>query len=388
MIQFDPNATHKCVVKTMAGFEELLYDELTDLGIQNITRMTRAVSFDGETADIYRVNYYSRFAIRVLVEIHTYKAFDDKRLHSKAMQFDWSSLMTIDDTFAIDSAVHSDFHTHSQFAALRVKDAIADFFMEKQGKRPSVDIKRPDFRINVHIEKQYVTLSLDSSGASLHKRGYRTSTFEAPLNEVLAAGMIKLSGWDGSSAFWDPMCGSGTLVCEAAMMAYNIAPQVNRDRFGFKKWSNFNQELWDKIREERPETRDKEVKIFASDLEARSVSIAKEHLDNLRLSHLVKVEQQDIFKSQSPAEKGTMIINPPYGVRLEKDQIEKFYDEMSGYIKHKLPGWDAWIFTSNRDALKRFGLRPSKKITLYNGALQCAFWKYEIFAGKRKEHKA
>lgn len=383
---FEPGIQYQCVVKTMAGFEDILVEELESLGVKKVERATRAAYFEGDLEDIYRVNYWSRFALRVLISFHSYKAFDDKRLHSKAMQFDWEKLLTVDKTFAINSAVSSEYHTHSHFASLRVKDAIADFFMEKYEKRPSVDLNEPDVRIHLHIEGQFVTLSIDSSGESLHKRGYRTAHFEAPLNEVLAAGMLKLSGWTPDLPFWDPMCGSGTLTTEGLLMAKGIAPQIKRERFGFMGWDSFDQELFDKIKGEQHGEPHK-GQFFASDLESQSVIATYEHLSNLGLEDEVDCEAKDLFDSQPPSETpGFAIINPPYGVRLEKDDVEKFYGEMGTHIKHNMKGWQVWIFTSNGDALKRFGLKPSKKIKLFNGALECRFHQYEIFAGRRAEH--
>ena len=383
---FEPGIQYQCVVKTMAGFENILADELRSLRVKKVENGTRAVYFEGDLEDIYRVNYWSRYALRVLISFHEYKAFDDKRLHSKAMQFEWEKLISVDKTFAINSAVSSDYHQHSHFASLRVKDAIADYFMEKYDERPSVDLDEPDVRIHLHIEKQFVTLSIDSSGESLHKRGYRSAHFEAPLNEVLAAGMIKLSGWTPDQPFWDPMCGSGTLITEGLMMAKGIAPQVKREKFGFMGWGSFDEELFEKIKNEQ---NGESVKgeFYASDLSPESIIATYEHLSNLNLQEDVDCEAKDLMDAQPPSEKaGIAIINPPYGVRLEKDDVAQFYGEMSSHIKHNLKGWDVWIFTSNTDALKRFGLKPSKKIRLFNGALECRFHQYEIFAGRRSEH--
>ena len=376
----------QCTVTTLAGFEEILLEELKELGIENPVRGTRSAAFTGSLADVYRINYRSRFAIRVLIIIHSYKAFDDKRLHSKAMQFDWSSIMGLNDTFAINAAVHSDYHHHSQFAALRIKDAIADFFNQKEGRRPSVDIKRPDIRVHLHIDGQHVTLSLDSSGDSLHKRGYRTERFEAPLSEVLAAGMIKLSGWTPDQPFWDPMCGSGTLICEAAMIALDIPSQIRRQRFGFMNWKNFDSKLWNEIKNEVSPKSELPALIKGSDMDRYSLPIVKKHLKNIGVDHLVQVEQLDYFKSELPAPDPMIIMNPPYGVRLPKEEIEEFYSRIASHMKHKLPGSTVWVFTSNMSSMKRFGLRPSKKLRLFNGSLECAYHKFEIFAGKRKDH--
>lgn len=382
---FEAGVKYECVAKTMSGFEQILKDELLDLGIEHVELATRAVHFEGDLEDIYRVNYWSRFCLRVLVSFHSYKAFDDKRLHSKAMQFEWEKLLSVDKTFAINSAVSSDYHTHSHFASLRVKDAIADYFMEKYDERPSVDLDEPDVRIHLHIERQFVTLAIDSSGESLHKRGYRTEHFDAPLNEVLAAGMIKLSGWTPDKTFWDPMCGSGTLVTEAGMMAKGIAPQIKREHFGFMNWSSFDSDLFEKVKAESP-VEPQKFNIYASDISPESVIATYQHLENLGLHEDIECNAQDMFEAEAPEGGGVMIVNPPYGVRLEKENVAEFYGEMSNYIKHNLPGWDAWVFTSNVEALKKFGLKPSKKLMLYNGALECRFYKYEIFAGRRAAH--
>jgi putative N6-adenine-specific DNA methylase len=378
--------TYSCVAKTMAGMEDILIEELESLGISEIEKVTRAVTFTTDMAGIYRVNYWSRFALRVLVDIHQYKAFDEKRLHSKAMQFPWETLLDPSKTFAIDSAVHSELHTHSHFASLRVKDAIADYFVDKVGTRPDVDLENPDVRIHVHIEDQEVQLAVDSSGESLHKRGYRSKHFEAPLNEVLAAGMIKLSGWTRDQVFWDPMCGSGTLICEAAMMANGIAPQVMRQRFGFMNWEGFDAKLWEEIKQEKHgHSEEKHAKIYGSDLNLLAVNVAAEHLKNLGLYQAVKLKREDFLLAPRHAPSGIIVINPPYGVRLEKMDVDKFYEDIANRLKHHLTGWQAWIFTSNAEAMKSFGLKHSKKLRLFNGGLECTFRQYEVFEGKRKE---
>jgi len=384
---FEEGEKMDCVVKTMAGFEDILVDELQELGIQDIHKTTRAVSFKATLGDLYTVNYWSRYALRVLVSFHSYKAFDDKRLYSKAKQFEWDKIIDLNQTFAINSAVNSEHHTHSHFASLRVKDAIADYFNEKYDQRPSVDLDHPDVRIHLHIDNQFVTLAIDSSGDSLHKRGYRTGNFEAPLNEVLAAGMVKLSGWDQQAPFRDPMCGSGTLGIEAAMLAQNIAPQIKRRSFGFMKWPGFNQELFDKVKNKfAPKVMT--AQIVCSDQDPVALRIAQAHINNLGLSDSITVKQENFLQSPPSTQGGVMVINPPYGVRLAHDDVAQFYSEMGTHIKHHLPGWKVWIFTANTQALKRFGLRPSKKLRLFNGALECAFYQYEIFEGKRKEYKA
>ena len=376
------------VAKTMAGLEGVLAEELTAMGAQNVEPLYRAVSFEGDKQLMYKANYCCRTALRILKPITSFVARNELALYNNIFKIQWHEIFNINETFAIDAVTSGNYFTHSQYAALKVKDAIADEFREHYGARPSVDVDNPDLRINVHIENEKVTVSFDSSGESLHKRGYRKNVDKAPMNEVLAAGLIKLTGWKCDSNFVDCMCGSGTLPIEAAMLAMGLPAGFFRKKWGFMTWHDFDAELWQRVmREAGAEMEEFDYEILASDHSAKAVEIAKANIENAHLQYDIKLSKQDMFDVVPPKGGGIMIINPPYGERLEEKDIINLYRGIGDALKKNFKGFEAWIISSNKDALKLIGLKPSKKIDVYNGPLECKFEKFDIFEGSYKDKK-
>jgi len=374
----------KMVAKTFAGLEKVLADELTALGAESISVERRAVSFWGDQETLYKANFLLRTALRVLKPVAEFDVSKKEQLYNYAKKVPWTDYLALGKTFAIDSTVQSETFVNTMYASLKVKDAIADHFREATGKRPSVNTSDPDIRINVHLMDNHCILSLDSSGESLHKRGYRLGQGDAPLNEVLAAGMILLSGWHGEKDFLDPMCGSGTLLIEAAMIAKGIAPGLYRKSFGFERWPDFNENLFADIYNREYEN-DFNGKIVGSDISVKNVSIAKANIKNAGLSKLIEVTVLDIRKLDPPFENGIIITNPPYGERLKPNSIEDLYTEIGNVFKRKFAGYEAWVLSGSVDGLKSIGLKTSRKIELFNGAIPCSFRCYNLFQGPRKK---
>jgi 23S rRNA (guanine2445-N2)-methyltransferase len=372
------------IVKTLFGFEELLATELRALEATDIEVLNRAVKCTGSRALLYKINLLSRTALRVLVPIASFTAYNEDKLYKKVRGIEWSAYLGVDQTFAIDATTHSEIFNHSKYVALKCKDAIADQFRDKFGRRPSVDTEDPDLRINIHISDKLVNIALDSSGDHLDRRGYRLSRTEAPINEVLAAGIILMTGWDGQSHFIDPMCGSGTFAIEAAMMASHTPPGMLR-HFAFEKWSDFDARLWREIRAEAeakisPST----GKIVANDIDGHAVSMARQNAARAGVGELVTFANQDFLATHSEAGSGVVVMNPPYGERMQHDDLTAFYNETGTRLKHFYEGFDAWIISSDLRALKFIGLRPSRKIALFNGSLECRLHKFELYRGSKK----
>jgi len=368
--------------KTHHGLEEVLSEELRQLGAENITKLTRAVSFEGNLSLLYKANIYLRTALRILVPIYKFKASNETWLYRGVQKVDWSKYLSEHDTIALDSAVNSPIFKNSQYVFLKAKDAIVDQFRNKTGIRPNVDLDNPTVRINVFIQNDEVILSLDSSGSSLHKRGYRGEVNEAPINEALAAGLILLSGWDKQSNFIDPMCGSGTFLIEAAMIAYNIAPNLMRPNFGLMNWHNFDKTLWDEINNEAlNNTSDFKYSIFGSDISPESIRIARNNIRAAGLQDKIKVDRKDFVKFIPPEGKATIIMNPPYGERIQPEDINELYKSIGDTLKQKYAGSEAWILSSNLEALKNVGLRTSKKIIFHAGPLELRFNNYSLYSG-------
>jgi putative N6-adenine-specific DNA methylase len=398
------------IAKTFKGLEEVLAQELIALGANNVQIGRRAVSFTGDKATLYRANLCLRTALRILVEISTFKLSNNVKRHQTSQApedalydlvkaIDWSRYMTVDSTFAIDATVYSEAFRNSRFVTYRVKDAIADYWVERAHRRPNVNTDNPDLRINVHIANEQVTVSLDSSGESLHKRGYRVATTEAPINEVLAAGMLLMAGWQGQSDFYDPMCGSGTIPIEAALIARNIAPGIFRKDFGFEHWPDFDADLWNDIYNDDSAEREFTHKIYGSDASfyaiqqatknVKSAGVQKDiELRQIRLEELSTSNLPTSFNFQlSPFNSPLVMLNPPYGERLASNKdMEELYGKIGTALKHQFAGATAWIISSNDAAMKCIGLKPSKKIRLLNGELDCQFNRYDLFAGKRKDN--
>ncbi|TRO63312.1 THUMP domain-containing class I SAM-dependent RNA methyltransferase [Christiangramia sabulilitoris] len=378
----------RMIAKTLYGFETILAKELLDLGAMDIKEGNRMVSFVGDLGFMYKANLCLRTAIKILKPYESFKANNEQELYDNIKRLPWEKFLAEDGSLAIDSAVHSEIFTHSQYVALKTKDAIVDRFREKYGKRPDVDLDFPDLRINIHIENNFCNVSFDSSGDSLHKRGYRSATNIAPINEVLAAGMLLMSGWDGQCDFLDPMCGSGTIPIEAAMIACNIPPNLNRKEFAFEKWSDWDEDLYEKIEESAlKKVRDFHYKIKGYDKAPSAVMKAKENVKNANLSDFIEIQQKSFFESVKENEGYLhMLFNPPYGERLEID-IEEFYGKIGDTLKQSYPGTHAWFIATNFDAIKSVGLRASRKIKLFNGPLEGRLLKYVLYEGSKKRSK-
>lgn len=377
----------KIIVKTFQGLEEVLAKELINLGANNVEIGNRMVSITGDQEMLYKANFCTRTAIKVLKPIKEFKAMDADEVYEKAKQIDWSQYMDCNNTFLIDSVVFSEKFRHSKFVAYRLKDAIADYWREKEDNRPNVAITNPDLRINVHIAETDVTISLDSSGESLHQRGYKTATVPAPINEVLAAGLIMLTGWDGECDFIDPFCGSGTILIEAALIAQNIYPGVFRKEYAFEKWKDFDADLFDRIYNDDSMERDFDHKIYGYDINRQAVQIATDNVLNAGVKDIVSVEQRDFYEFEQPLDKAIMVTNPPYGERITTDDIFDLYETIGRNLKKNFVGNDAWIITYHEELFAKIGFRPSTRYALYNGALECEFRKYQIFDGKLKERR-
>jgi putative N6-adenine-specific DNA methylase len=373
------------VAKTQFGLEELLAAELLALGATDIELLTRAVKYRGDKALLYKSNLHLRTALKVLVPFTSFYAHHENQLYKRVRQVEWEQFMTPHQTLAIDATTNSEIFHHSKFTALKTKDAIVDQFRDRYGIRPSVDVDNPDLRLNVHIHDKLVTLSLDSSGNTLDRRGYRLSRTEAPINEVLAAGIVLLSGWNGEGQLLDPMCGSGTFSIEAAMMAANIAPGKRRD-FGFERWRDFDGALWSQIKADAQHAERKfKGRILCSDLDPTAVDVSQQNARRAGVERMIDFRTIDFFDAKPTTESGTMLFNPPYGERLQEDNIVEFYQEIGNQLKHHYAGHTAWIISANADALKHVGLRPTRKIKLYNGALECRLQKFELFEGKKHD---
>lgn len=379
---------YRMIAKTLYGFESILAKELLQLGAMDIKEGNRMVSFVGDKGFMYKANLCLRTAIKILKPYESFRVNSEEELYNNIKKLPWEKFLDVRGSLAIDSAVHSDIFTHSQYVALKAKDAIVDRFREKFGERPDVDLDFPDLRINIHIEKNFCNVSFDSSGDSLHKRGYRSATNIAPINEVLAAGMLLMSGWDGQCDFLDPMCGSGTIPIEAAMIACNIPPNLNRKEFAFEKWNDWDEDLYEKIEESSlKKVRDFHFKIKGLDKAPSAVMKAKENVKNANLSDFIEIEQKSFFESEKENEGYLhMLFNPPYGERLEID-VEEFYGRIGDTLKQNYPGTHAWFIATNFDAIKSVGLRASRKIKLYNGPLEGRLLKYVLYEGSKKRKK-
>lgn len=372
--------------KTFKGLEEVLAGELVALGADNVQIERRAVSFTGDKRLLYKANLWLRTASRVLCPIAVFKAKDADEVYEAVKQIDWEQYLSLSSTFSIDATVYSDTFRNSRYVTYRVKDAIADFFSERYGKRPNVRVDNADLMINVYISHNTVTLSLDSSGESLHKRGWRVEQTTASINEALAAGLLLLTGWHGETDFVDPMCGSGTFLIEAAMIALNIPPGIYRQGFAFEKWRDFDADLFEQLYNDDSGERDFQHHIYGSDTSFYAVRAAEKNVKSANLQKYISLRQCPMQSLTAPSAGCLLLTNPPYGERLEPDDILRLYDEIGSTLKHKFAGATAWIISSNTEALKKTGLRPSRKLQVLNGDLECLFLKYELFAGERKEH--
>ena len=377
----------KMIATTQMGLEEILSTELQALGGKEVTTLNRAVSFVGDLGFMYKANLCLRTAIRILKPIETIEVNSDVELYKKAKRIEWDRFISLNDTIAVSAAVNSSFFNHSHYVALKVKDAIVDYFRDNyKGKRPDVNVKRPDIRVNIHITNDKCTISLDSSGDSLHKRGYRTITNEAPISEVLAAGLVLLSNWNQKIDFLDPMCGSGTIVIEAAMIACNIPPSLNRQIFCFMNWKDFDQNLWDIIKQSAiKKITSFSGEIIGCDRAFSAIRKTEANVQSANLKDVIKIQRSNfiknpyLFKNQ-----GIVLFNPPYGERLNVD-VNDLYKKIGEVFKKKYAGCSVWLITSDLEAVKHIGLKHTRRIKLFNGKLECYFLKYEMYEGSKKQ---
>lgn len=376
----------KIIVKTLAGLEEVLANEIKELGIDKIEIGRRAVICYGNLETIYRLNMQCRTALKVLKPIHTFTADTAEKVYEEVKALNWEEYLELNQSFLVDSVVFSSNFSHSKFVAYKVKDAIADFFMAKYDKRPSVGLANPDLRINIHIAEDQCTLSLDSSGESLHKRGWRSAQTEAPINEVLAAGILLMSGWKGQTDFYDPMCGSGTFLIEAAMIAKNIAPGLYRESFAFEKWQDFDNDLFDSIYNDDSAEKEFEHYIYGSDVSPLATDIAERNIKSAGFGKEIKLSTEAFADVKRRDEKGLIVMNPPYGERLQMAGLTYLYETIGERLKHHFAGFDAWIISHKEECFNSIGLRPSQRVNLFNGALECQLRQYEMFDGSKKDH--
>lgn len=372
------------IAKTLFGLETVLAEEIEAIGGTDVFRAKRAVRYLGDQEVLYKSNYHLRTALRVLKPIATFRIFNDHQLHRKAKRIAWETLFTADDTFAIDAVTFSPIFRNSKYIALKTKDAIADRFRETRGRRPNVDVKDPTVRIHVHISDKECTISLDSSGHSLDKRGYKTEQTEASMSEVLAAGLIKLSRWKVDKPFINPMCGSGTIAIEAAMIAEDVPPGKGQ-RFGFERWQDLDMAVWRSVKMYEQQPSDNTIPIIASDIDTSALDLARSNARRAGVANRIQFKREDLLESRGMESGETVIINPPYGERLQKnDDMEALYSQMGRRLKHYYPGATAYVITSNHDAMKQFGLRPDSKVKLFNGNLPCIYQGYSLYHGSKK----
>ena len=378
--------TFEIIAKTFMGLEPVLAKELTQLGANDVQIGRRMVSFKGDKEMLYRANFQLHTAIKILKPIRHFKAKSADDVYEEIRKTDWTAYLDNDKTFAVDAVVFSEEFRHSKFVSYKVKDAIVDQFREKTGSRPNISVANPDIRLNIHIAEDKCTLSLDSSGESLHRRGYRQETMEAPLNEVLAAGMILMTGWHGETDFIDPMCGSGTLLIEAALIAHNMAPGLFRDEYAFEKWPDFDADLFDRIYNdcEEQEKDDVTCHFYGYDIDPKAVNTARHNVQAAGLTASITIEQQDFKLFKQPAKKSIIVTNPPYGERISTPDLLGTYRMIGERLKHEFTGNDAWVLSYREECFDQIGLKPSIKIPLYNGSLECEFRKYQMFDGKMK----
>jgi putative N6-adenine-specific DNA methylase len=376
------------IAKTLAGLENVLATELQALGAKNVQPQKRAVSFEGDTTLIYKANLWCRTAMSILKPLFDFTFDNQQQYYDILREYKWDEVFAVDKTIAINALAFNSEFTNTHFLAQRTKDAIADYFKEKTGKRPSVDIDDPQIKINIYIHQNRCSVSLDSSGAPLFKRGYRRKNVAAPLNEVLGAGLILLSGWDKRQPFYDPMCGSGTFSIEAGMMAMNMAPSIFRRHFSFQHWQEYNENQWENLREEARSVQYKSVPdILASDISNSAMDAARQNLMEAGLLGKVKLEKKDFFISKPLHDRGTILLNPPYGVRLHDDNIKEYYQNMGTTLKHNYSGFEAWIISPDKNLTHKIGLRHTSQQLVYNGPIECRFLGYQLYKGTKKIHK-
>ncbi len=373
------------LAKTLYGFEPILAKELRNLGAGNVEEGIRNVTFEGDLGFLYKANLCLRTALKIFRPVAKFKVFNEGDLYRKVHTIDWTDYFDVDKTFAIDTTMSTEVFNNSMYVSQKAKDAVVDKFREVARERPNINSHNPDIRINIHIFKNTCTVSLDASGNSLHQRGYRIATNIAPINEVLAAGLLLMSGWDGQTDFLDPMCGSGTFLIEAALIACNIPANINRESFAFMNWEDYDRELHEKIVDAcLNRTREFNHQIIGYDKAPSAVRKAQENVEQANLSEYIQIERKDFFRTEKPVDsKLHMVFNPPYGERLPI-AADEFYEKIGDTLKQQYANTNAWLITSNLDALKRVGLRPSRRIKVFNGKLESRLVHYEMYEGSKK----
>ncbi len=381
--------TFNMVATTQQYLEPVLVNELLNIGATNVEKHNRAVSFTGDLGVMYRANLCTRTALKVLVPFIKFKARNDRDLYEEIRRISWEDYLDVDGTLAVHTSLSTDYFNHSQFVSQKTKDAIVDRFRDKFGRRPSVDINNPHLSIAVHIVRDEVSISFDSSAESLHRRGYRTEQTLAPINEVTAAGMILLTGWDGKGAFVDPMCGSGTILIEAALYAKNIAPGLFKKQFGFMHWKNFDRKLWQSIVDEaKANIKETDTIFMGSDKTFKAIEIARANTTRAGLDEDIRLSNKRFEEVKPPqGVAGLVVMNPPYGERLPIEEIGPFYKQIGDKLKQDFDGYTAWIISSNVGALKKVGLAASQRLTLFNGPLECKYYKFELYKGSKRAPK-
>lgn len=376
------------IAKTFMGLEPVLAEELTRLGANNVQIGRRMVSFTGDKEMMYRANFQLHTAIRILKPILHFKARSADEVYDSVRKLDWSKIIETGKTFSVDSVVYSEEFRNSRFVTYKVKDAIVDQFREQTGSRPNISVSNPDIRLNIHIAEDDATLSLDSSGESLHRRGYRQESVEAPLNEVLAAGMILMTGWRGECDFIDPMCGSGTLLIEAALIARNMSPGIFRKEFAFERWNDFDKDLFDQIYNDDSQERDFQHHIYGYDIDIKAVNTARMNVRAAGLSSIITVAEADFANFKKPEQKSIIVMNPPYGERISTPNLLATYRMIGERLKHEFSGNEAWVLSYREECFDQIGLKPSIKIPVFNGSLECEFRKYALFDGRMREFRS
>lgn len=374
-------------IKTFFGLEQVLAEEVKKLGGKKVEAKNRAVTCEGDLGFLYKLNYSCRTAVKILVPIMEFKAYNETKYYDKLFKFEWDQFLEKHQTFSIDATVNSERFNHSQFMTLKMKDAIVDYFQEKYKVRPSVNKDNPDIKFHLHIDRELVSISLDSSGDPLFKRGYRKEQTVAPINEVLASGMLQLAGWDGKGNFLDPMCGSGTLLIEAAMIAMDLPAQTFRRYFAFQNWKNYDSELFKTIKEVRL-NRVKEFtgKIVGYDIDSEALNVAHNNVESAEMEDIITLRHKNFFDSEKDMFPLLMVFNPPYDERISIND-DDFYKKIGDTFKQHYPNTLAWLISADLDAPKKIGLRPSRKIKLFNGKLETRFLQYEMYDGTKKVHK-
>ncbi len=375
------------IAKTFKGLEPVLAKELADLGAQNIQQGRRVVTFEGDKRMMYKANFSLRTAIRILKPIHYFKARSAEDVYNAVKSIKWEQYLTENNTFSVDSVVYSEEFSNSRFVTYKVKDALVDYFRERTGKRPNISVSNPDIQLHIHISDEDASLSLDSSGESLHKRGYRVDSVEAPLNEILAAGLIMLSGWSGQCDLIDPMCGSGTILIEAALIAKGLAPGLFRKGYAFEKWSDFDPEMFQDIYDDDSSEREFEHKIYGYDIDPKAVMASNNNVRSASLQNDITVRVQDFKDFTQPRDKSLIIVNPPYGERITTSDLFATYRTLGERFKHAFKGNEAWVISCKDELFREIGLKPSIKIPLFNGSLECEYRQYKMFDGKFRDFR-